>query len=554
MGPRVIRGHFAIGIDALANSRVLFERKLLFVRHGTQVAPVTNEPPQYTNQYYCMSISNNFGMDAWNPYPTNFTVSNGTFYCCISNFITIQVTNNYGFGFTTNLSHPSNPPGFYMGSFILWPAWLGSASTNGFITFFPTNFTTMLAAYFSEANQRMIFFTNNIISSNGFLPNDMLQSPRTGWPVHDWTLNITNHLVYALFAGAPQRGGVLLDFVNLGPFGSSFNISSNAFLQSQGGVNGNLNNTQTIDYWSQGNATDRAGSPMSIGMLNQVINQNIENGATNLPYIHALNGNPNGTISSWTFGAPYDPAVVVEDLETWVANDPIVHYTIDDLTWPLDPSKPPAAKTPIFLLTPLTNTLGRVSLRYSPWGANDGTRAYGMLLKHPQIYSATNWAFPTNKFPGVGWLGRVHRGTPWQTVYLKADNPSGTAQPVFALTNWTASTWFGSPYSPAGYGFEPTPETYPTNDWALVDLFSTAPNDNAARGLLSVNQTNDAAWAAVFAGVIAPTNATGGRPIDPLSDVQYLMNSSTGINARVSSTIGRFGWAAAIAPATCAMT
>ena len=31
-----------------------------------------------------------------------------------------------------------------------------------------------------------------------------------------------------------------------------------------------------------------------------------------------------------------------------------------------------------------------------------------------------NWNFPTNKYPTVGWLGRVHRGTPWQTVYFKA--------------------------------------------------------------------------------------------------------------------------------------
>jgi hypothetical protein len=33
-----------------------------------------------------------------------------------------------------------------------------------------------------------------------------------------------------------------------------------------------------------------------------------------------------------------------------------------------------------------------------------------------------------------------------------------------------------------------------------------APNDNAARGLLSVNQTNEAAWAAVLCGVAVLTN------------------------------------------------
>jgi hypothetical protein len=82
-----------------------------------------------------------------------------------------------------------------------------------------------------------------------------------------------------------------------------------------------------------------------------------------------------------------------------------------------------------------------------------------------------------------------------------------------------------------GPPYEACPEAYPTNDWALVDLFTTAPNDNAACGLLSVNQTNDAAWAAVFAGLIAPTNASSGRQIMPINDVQYLVDSPNGINA-----------------------
>jgi hypothetical protein len=137
------------------------------------------------------------------------------------------------------------------------------------------------------------------------------------------------------------------------------------------------------------------------------------------------------------------------------------------------------------------------------------------------VYSPTNWAFPTNKFPGVGWIGRVHRGTPWQTVYLKADS----TQSLISQALWT-NTWVKSP------------ETYPTNDWSLVDVFTTAPNDNAARGLLAVNQTNDAAWAAVFAGVIAPTNQFGGVPIMPNPNTGFdydftnLMDGPNGINAQ----------------------
>jgi hypothetical protein len=51
-----------------------------------------------------------------------------------------------------------------------------------------------------------------------------------------------------------------------------------------------------------------------------------------------------------------------------------------------------------------------------------------------------------------------------------------------------------------------TLDTYPTNDYALLDLFTAAPNDNASRGLLSVNQTNDAPWYALFSGIILNTN------------------------------------------------
>jgi hypothetical protein len=52
--------------------------------------------------------------------------------------------------------------------------------------------------------------------------------------------------------------------------------------------------------------------------------------------------------------------------------------------------------------------------------------------------------------------------------------------------------------------------TQPTNDWRVLDLFTTALNDNATRGQLSINQTNLAAWSAALSGVIALTNAVDG--------------------------------------------
>jgi len=76
--------------------------------------------------------------------------------------------------------------------------------------------------------------------------------------------------------------------------------------------------------------------------------------------------------------------------------------------------------------------------------------------------------------------------------------------------------------------------TMPTNDWALLDLFTTAPNDNASRGQLSINQTNLAAWAAIFDGVIALTNTSSATNapvvIDPTT-VIHPPGYSSGITA-----------------------
>jgi hypothetical protein len=121
-----------------------------------------------------------------------------------------------------------------------------------------------------------------------------------------------------------------------------------------------------------------------------------------------------------------------------------------------------------------------------------------------------DWDFPTNKFPNIGWLGRVHRGTPWQTVYLKASGVD--------ITRWT--NWAGNPMMIQNLGQIDTNVlalynftndaafTLPVNDRALFDIFTTAFNDNAARGKLSINQTNLAAWSAVLSGVITLTNTS----------------------------------------------
>jgi hypothetical protein len=115
----------------------------------------------------------------------------------------------------------------------------------------------------------------------------------------------------------------------------------------------------------------------------------------------------------------------------------------------------------------------------------------------------------------------VHRGTPWQTVYLKSPNillqpqPGGLANNFNAWQHWSGNqqwvTNFGeiSPsiaqiYSYSNWALARVPDalfSLPTNDWRILDLFSTAVSENATRGRLSINQTNLAAWSAILSGV-----------------------------------------------------
>src|SRR6185295_1842197 len=134
----------------------------------------------------------------------------------------------------------------------------------------------------------------------------------------------------------------------------------------------------------------------------------------------------------------------------------------------------------------------------------------------------------TNKFPNIGWLGRVHRGTPWQTVYLKSQ-----IQKLQGDTDGWIS-WAGRA------------DTHPTNDWHLLSLFTTAPNDAAARGLLSVNQTNIAAWSAVLSGVpvlsnlfIEPASPQLYRIVNDINATRWLVPGTTNLDSsRVFPDLG----------------
>jgi hypothetical protein len=480
--------------------RIFFQRKLQFIRKPDPNNPgqyLTKLPLAYTNQYYEMSVSNICGMDAWNPYTSNFYGSKGQVWVVASNYVTVTINNNYKFRFTTNLSLQTNGP---------ITSWPGYPQTGAFQTFMQSNFVTLPLSFFSESS-------NGFILANG-QPYPSVDTNQTTYPTHYWTVSVTNHLFYALIDG-PSGAGNVLDFVNLGPFGSTFNITSN-LVSASPGDNEKFQANQD-NWWIVTNATDPGTPQMSQGVLNQ-INDLLSGNPTFRDDIKGQDGGDPPTTSQ--FGPPpsavipplfIGPYVNFADSNIWMACDPLVHYTLGDLTDPrYSQAGPELVSTTPYVNPPLSLSTGGVTTRY-----NNGIANNNKVFGDPGLTNANAWQFPTNLFPGVGWLGRVHRGTPWQTVYLKSDDPKS---PPTSFQNWY-TIWVNSPY------------TYPTNDWSLIDLFTAVPNDNAARGLLSVNQTNDAAWAAVFAGAIVMTNNAYGTPLNPTNDVFYMMDSADGINA-----------------------
>ena len=162
------------------------------------------------------------------------------------------------------------------------------------------------------------------------------------------------------------------------------------------------------------------------------------------------------------------------------------------------------------------DNIGRKNTRYRPWGKEPADQqtdpdVFNVSIKDALVRSSDDWQFTTNALPTLGWLGRIHRGTPWQTVYLKSSDV-GLTNVVRSPSAWAGgnnrvaskkwSEWTGNSSLQGSY------YTRPVSDRLLFDVFTTAINDNSSRGRLSVNQAGLAAWSAVLSGMVALTNTS----------------------------------------------
>ncbi len=183
---------------------------------------------------------------------------------------------------------------------------------------------------------------------------------------------------------------------------------------------------------------------------------------------------------------------IVQD-NNWRTADPLVHYTSEDLWRGCQTYDRKDTNTVQF-------AIGTPNIEMKPWPRGDGSADKEPSLRDPGVKSSDLWRFPTNRLPSIGWIGRIHRGTPWQSIYLKSQQPAVRefaeiigGRPRQNLDNATNSTIRRSA--------SVVRSLMPDADARLLDIFTTTIHPNATRGRMSINQTNLASWSAVFSGV-----------------------------------------------------
>jgi hypothetical protein len=506
--------------------QVQVSRKLQYHRPKDSTTADVNE----IDQMYVIGISNVLGVEAWNSYAANFSRDiQMVVWPDISVLLTNRDTGKLHNNGLPMWSRWRLPQSQMVISNIAAPTWVGYASWES-----PPSFDFQIPLV-----TNIVFIPNMAYSRQG-PPVDSLV-PLSGTferpggtnfylPPH-WELTFKPRLRFALVDKATQR---IVDYVNLAdynvldvtnalatggscglPYNQDGSIGSMWCTARMNGGGPNALSDPTIGIYNQIAAS--AGRIASPDWKNAVLDAQPGLGKNDAIGFFAGQFIPGYPQASNTFNAPYQPFRDVYVITAWQANDPLVHYTVGDL---VDLLRTNVVVDTVDLKQ--VGILGKLNGRYKPWGGAPGgvdSNPNDLTIKDPLVNNSDAWDFPTNKFPNAGWVGRVHRGTPWQTVYLKSSD-LGIAYNNWQTTNNSFNkwqTWTGNGVVMTNFGqtslyltntiFADAYLTQPTNDWRLLDLFTTALSDNATRGQLSINQTNLAAWSAVLSGVIALTNS-----------------------------------------------
>ncbi|HWY29394.1 MAG TPA: hypothetical protein VNX46_01485, partial [Candidatus Acidoferrum sp.] len=392
-----------------------------------------------TNQLIAFSVKNFLNADCWNSYTNAYPhlVS-----IQANDIISMEISNNVP-GALQNYFY-----NYLVGSNTLINLWPGYNPN-----FAALSFTNPLSTAVTLLSNADFYFGGNPPGVTAGFYSDSYQY---GWESNNYsltfprfTLLVTNRLqLYMLDASTPASGYHVIDYVELG--GPVKAIDLTAAIET--------NNPTGIGYgsnmWSQ--ATDSSGLFYGIKSQIQVSQETIKSSAGNSYWLGGDGSQNNqanidgfcnfmglseayGTTSAsnpiflsyatnYVAQVPYTPTVIVSDYTSWQVNDPLVHYLASDLTF--NGVENNAIQTGLQVQY---NAIGQpikfpsfnlVNDRYQPWSLQYSNNlpaigpsaivpsAFGLAIKDPLVWSSDDWNFPTNLYPTVGWIGRVHRGTP----------------------------------------------------------------------------------------------------------------------------------------------
>jgi hypothetical protein len=465
-------------------------RRLQFLRHDP-----TDQLPYVTNQQYRVAISNAFAIQVWNSYSNTFprdlqVIASALMTAVITNETGIVLlSNNVARGAISTI--PQNTWAGYTNA--------NTAQSSFQLPFDPTtNFLVLPSSTYSQ-------------SQHAFLQSPLFENPSSFYVPH-WGFSIHPRVHFLILDTAANR---IVDYVNLDAPATCLSLAD--FLMAGGSCgdpyvpDGAFGSIFCTNRGPNVAASDE--TVPTYGILNQILtslslapgaswnaflqtppgydfNSAIDFFRFNLGY-PTLNGTPPSKLYRTNeFYTPYSPTRSLYILTSWAANDPLLHYTITDLG---STASTNVAIDSAFSLSPIPGIAsGRLSPQFQPWGGSlSDPHRYDVTIKDPLMSGSDGWDFPTGQTLDPRWLGRVHRGTPWQTLYLKP----GAADP----TVW--KNWLGLADNLEAQSL------HPTNDWRLVSLLALLFNTNDLRALHAVNESVSD-WLVTLDGVNALTNST----------------------------------------------
>jgi hypothetical protein len=503
----------------------------LAVTRRLQLTRTTNSTPgstpviTATNQMYVMSLSSSIGVELWNSYASNYP---GTIQIAVNENASTMITNDdQGLHewvlqpFSTNVLFSINS----------WPETSPQyAGTPNHASFIPIVFT---GPTLTNSIYRSAFYAGgpDLVPTNSLpspVPWESTSADGNGFHFPQFGVLFTNRLQVFML---DLTNGVyhVIDYVHFAGPDSAYNV--NPYLADYDTVN-------HVGVWDTNYPTGSAPpTGATYGAINQI--QISKKGANSVPiedgqwqsdpeavplggtiaaqaaYFQAffIPGNHYGTTTNLQLSevAPYAPTRYILQYTTWQVNDPLVHYLASDIDEPpLNNTSTPQPGLHAYNF-PVTNALttlnlGQLNDRYMPWGGNPllalegqelqfDPNAYNLAERDPLVYSPDDWNFPAGQPLSSSWLGQVHRGTPWQTVYLKS-SPIDTA---------TWAQWTGDMLTISNQYFDAS-NSAPVQDWHLASLLASLFNTNNFTSLFRVNDPNPNDWQGLLNGLTALTN------------------------------------------------